>query len=171
MITRPMQDEYIAYYGRYIDLVPDGDLVQLLAAHIQETTKQYSALTKEQEEHRYAPGKWSVKEVLGHLIDTERIMSYRLLRFARADETGLAGYDDEAYVAQGSFSSRSVSDLLEEYQAVRLATIALLKGLPEESWMRKGTANNSVISVRALAFIIAGHELHHRSILVERYGV
>ncbi|MDR7317402.1 DinB family protein [Brevibacillus nitrificans] len=171
MITRPMQDEYGAYYGRYIDFVPDGDLVQLLAAQMQETAKQYSALTKEQEEHRYAPGKWSVKEVLGHLIDTERIMSYRLLRFARADETDLAGYDDEAYVAQGSFSSRPLSDLLEEYKAVRLATIALLKGLPEESWMRKGTANNNVCSVRALAFIIAGHELHHRNILVERYEV
>ncbi|MED4752030.1 DinB family protein [Brevibacillus choshinensis] len=171
MPNRPTKDEYSAYYGTYIDLVPAGDLLQSLSLQMEETTKKFSALTEEQEAHRYAPDKWSVKEVLGHIIDTERIMSYRLLRFARGDETPLTGYEDEAYVTAGSFDSRRLSDLVEEYKAVRGATLALIKGVPTDAWTRKGMANNSECSARALAYIIAGHELHHGKILEERYHV
>ncbi len=169
MMNRPASDEYAAYYGKYIALVPDGSLPEWLSRQLVETTKLLSGLTNEQEAFRYAPGKWSVKEVLGHLIDTERIMSYRLLRIARGDETPLAGYEDEAYVLQGSFDSRPMSALLEEFRAVRGSTIALINGVPEEAWTRRGIANNSELSARALAYIIAGHELHHRKLLSERY--
>jgi uncharacterized damage-inducible protein DinB len=171
MTNRPTKDEYNDYYGKYMDLVPEGDLLHSLSQQLEETTKKFSGLTEEQEAHRYAPGKWSVKEVLGHIIDTERIMCYRLLRFARGDETPLSGYEDEAYVREGSFDSRRMSDLLEEYRAVRGSTLALFKGVPVDAWTRKGMANNSECSARALAYIIAGHELHHGKILEERYHV
>lgn len=171
MLQRPKAEEYNAYYRKYIELVPEGNLLELLATQQDETTKKLSSLTEDQENYRYAQGKWSVKEVLGHLIDTERIMAYRLLRFARGDQSPLAGYEDESYVKEGMFHGREMADLLEEYQAVRASSISLLRGIPAEAWVRKGLANNSECSARALAYIIAGHELHHRSLLADRYRI
>ncbi|WNC12733.1 DinB family protein [Brevibacillus brevis] len=170
-MKRPTNEEHIAYYGKYVNLVPEGDLLLQLSRQMEETVQMLSGLTEEQENYRYAPGKWSVKEVLGHLIDTERIMSYRLLRIARGDQTPLAGYDDEAYVAEGEFSSRRMSELLDEYKAVRQSTIAMFKGVPARAWERTGVANNSHCSARALAYIIAGHELHHGILLKDRYQI
>jgi uncharacterized damage-inducible protein DinB len=121
--------------------------------------------------HRYAPGKWSVKEVVGHVTDTERVFCYRALRFARADDKPLQGFDENAWVPAGRFDARSLEDLAGELDAVRRATIALLRGLDTEALARRGTANNNPISVRALAWIIAGHERHHVGILHERYGI
>ncbi|MFD2371135.1 DinB family protein [Brevibacillus sp. GCM10020057] len=171
MLERPAKGEYNVYYTSYVDLVPEGVLLPLLLEQLEETTAKFSSLTEEQQDRRYAPGKYTVKEVLGHIIDTERIMSYRLLRIARGDQTPLAGYDDEAYVAAGAFATRPMKDMVEEFRAVRLSTVALLKGVPDHAWSRSGIANDSEITARALAYIIAGHERHHLRVLAERYGV
>jgi len=169
MHNRPPFGEYPAYYGSYINLVPAGSLNEILSRQLEDTVTLLTGITEAQENFQYAPGKWTVKEVIGHITDTERIMSYRLLRISRGDQTPLAGYDDEEYVKEASFHSRSMSDLLEDFAAVRRSTIALLHGLPEGVWNRKGFANGGEISVNALAYIIAGHELHHIKLLKERY--
>ena len=117
----------------------------------------------------YAPDKWSLKEVLGHLNDTERIMSYRALRIARSDQTPIEGFEQDDYVRNAHFASRPLEDLIEDYIAVRRATVSLFRNLDEEAWTRRGTANNNEVTVRALSYIIAGHELHHRRILEEKY--
>lgn len=171
MSKKPANEEYPAYFGTYINLVPDGDLNDILLKQLDETISLLSDITETQENYRYALGKWTLKEVIGHITDTERIMSYRLLHIARGDTTPLAGYDDEQYVKVASFTSRSLSDLLEDFIAVRRSTLSLVRGLSEDAWARKGFANNSEISVRALAYIIAGHELHHVKIIKEKYLV
>ncbi len=169
MSNRPAKDEYAPYYETYISLVPEGSLESTLTKQLEETTRMLLAISEEQANHRYASGKWSLKEVLGHITDTERIMSYRLLRIARGDKTPLAGFDEEAFVKGASFSSCAWSELLEDYIAVRRSTLTLLRGLSEEAWNRRGVANNSELSARALAYIICGHELHHRRVIQERY--
>ncbi|WP_075619189.1 DinB family protein [Paenisporosarcina indica] len=169
MYKKPSIGEYPAYYGGYINLVPKGNLLDILAKQLEDTTALLSDKTETQSTYRYADGKWTLKEVIGHITDTERIMSYRLLRISRGDKTPLAGYNDEDYVKEAFFHTRSISELLEDFHVVRRSTISLLRGLPETAWARTGIANNSEISVNALLFIIAGHELHHVNIIKERY--
>jgi DinB superfamily len=171
MIARPQLGEHDPYYSRYIDLVPDGDLLTLLDAQHRTTQSMLASLTVQQARHRYAEGKWSVTEVIGHLADTERIFSYRALRFARGDETPLAGYDENAYTPAGRFDERSLGDVAGEFAAVRAATIAFLRGLTSDAYERSGVANGCPVSVRALAYIIAGHERHHVQVLKTRYGI
>lgn len=171
MIARPQPTEHVPYFSRYIDLVPDGDLLELLDAQHRTTLKSLAPLSPEKAKHRYSDGKWSVTEVVGHLADTERIFTYRALRFARGDDTPLAGYDENAYTPAGRFDDRSLGDVLAEYTAVRGATVALLRGLPADAFERSGPANGHPISVRALAYIIAGHERHHLRVLEARYGI
>jgi hypothetical protein len=151
--------------------VPSGDVVARLRRQIAETAALLRPLDETQARHRYAPGKWRVIEVLGHLADTERVMAYRALRVARGDETPMAGFDENVYVPAGEFERRPISDVLAEFEAVRAATVALLGGLPEAAWTRWGVANGQRVTVRALAHIIAGHELHHVDVLRTRYGV
>jgi hypothetical protein len=171
-MARPRSDEHVPYYGKYIALVPDDDLTiaQHLADQHHETV---DALRKARAkgDHAYAPGKWTVKEVVGHLCDAERIFAYRALRFARGDATELPGFDENGYVERSNFKSRTMEDLLEELWAVRAATLSLAKYLPESAMSNLGSANGSPVTVRALFWIIAGHELHHLGILRERYGV
>jgi len=168
--TRPGADEYAPYYGRYIERVPAGDVTQTLEAGLRDTLALLgSQAARSRADHRYAAGKWSVKEVLGHVIDAERVFAYRMLRFGRGDETPLPGFDENAYTPAGEFDSRTLDDLLEEYRAVRGATLHLVRGLPAAAWSRRGEASGFAISVRALAHVIAGHELHHRAVLTERY--
>lgn len=169
MWTKPTNEEFPAYYGKYIDLVSEGSLEDTLIKQLENTTALLSDVSETQANYRYALGKWTLKEVIGHIADTERIMSYRVLRIARGDQTPLAGYDDEQYVKEASFHSRSLPDLLEDFTAVRRSTLSLVRGLSENVWSRKGIANNSEISVSALAYIIAGHELHHVKIIKEKY--
>ncbi|MCS7459018.1 DinB family protein [Paenibacillus doosanensis] len=171
MKQRPDSREYAPYYDTYIRLVPEGGLSDILKEQLQTTLALLQPLTEEQAGYRYESDKWSIKEVIGHISDNERIMAYRLLRIARGDTGTLAGYDQEPFVRESFFDRRSLTDLLEDLTAVRQATLTLLRGLTEEAWSRQGVANNSVLSVRALACIIAGHELHHRSVLQERYGL
>lgn len=168
---RPAESEYAPYYARYVALVPDGPIVETLRRQIAETSSLLKPLPDDRARHRYAPGKWSVKEVVGHLADSERVFAYRALRFARADGTGLPGFDENAYAAKAGHDERPLADVLEELEVVRAATVALLQGLPDPAWDRGGAANDVHVTVRALAWIIAGHERHHRAILAERYGV
>lgn len=172
MTLRPQADEHSPYYAKYIALVPDDELtvVQHLADQHHDTVGLLRK-AKAKGDHSYGPGKWTVKEVVGHMCDTERIMAYRALRFARADETDLPGFDENTYVTASNFSSRSMDDLLEELWSVRAATLSLAKYLPKDALTRRGTANGAAVSVRALLYIIAGHERHHLAILRERYGV
>ena len=130
-----------------------------------------SPLTDEQAGYRYAAGKWSVKEMIGHLADAERIFAYRLLRIGRGDDTPLPGFEENDYVRAAGSDRRRIRDLLDEWAAARDATAALVRGLPPEAWECRGTANGAVISARALVYIILGHVEHHRSILEERYGL
>lgn len=169
MINKPLPEEYPAYYEKYISLVPDGLLQDNLNIQIEDLLAMLSDLDEAKANFQYAENKWTVKEVIGHITDTERVMGYRLLRIARGDRTPLANYDDELYVREASFHSRSLQDLLEELKAVRYATIHLIKSLNEDAFLRKGIASNHEISARALAYIIAGHELHHVKILKEKY--
>jgi uncharacterized damage-inducible protein DinB len=166
---RPQQGEYALYYGKYIDLVPSGDFLEILKDQRRELVDLLSRLTDQQSEFRYAPGKWSIKEVLGHVTDAERIFAYRLLRIARGDQTPLPGFEQDGYIRNGNFSDRKLSELLEEFSAVREATICLVRSLDQDAWLRRGTASQKEISVFALAFIIAGHERHHRIILEKQY--
>jgi len=169
MTIKPTVGEYPSYFESYIDQVPEGNLLDILISQLEETTEFLTTLEDEQWNYRYATGKWTIKEVLGHVSDTERIMSYRLLRMSRGDQTPLQGYDEDEYVKEASFQNQSTVDLIEEFRAVRNSTYTLLRGLSEEDWLRKGVANDKEISVRAIAFIIAGHELHHVKIIKERY--
>jgi uncharacterized damage-inducible protein DinB len=168
-IARPQNNEYPPYYAGYIAQVPDGDLVDALRSQIGETLSLVRAVPEERASHRYAPGKWSIKEVLGHMSDVERIMGYRMLRIARGDTTPLAGFDENAYVPMANFEARSLASLASEFEQVRRATVAFLEHLDADAASRRGTANNLEISARALAYIIAGHERHHVRILRERY--
>jgi hypothetical protein len=170
MHSRPTAHDYAPYYARYVGLVPAGDLLAILENQARETAGLLlGPAALERADFRYAPGKWSAKEVLGHVMDAERVFSYRALRFARADATPLASFDENVYAPAGEFGDRTLPDLVEEFLAVRTATVALLRGLPPSAWQRRGTASDAEVSVLGLAFIIAGHELHHRAILQSRY--
>lgn len=166
---RPGADEFAPFYAGYVARVPEGEVAAALESQLEDTLIVLRGLGEDQAGHRYAPGKWSIREVVGHLADTERIMAYRALRIARGDATPLPGFAEDDYVAHAGFDERTLQDLCEELSAVRLATLLLLRGLPAEAWTRRGTSNGHETSVRALAYVIAGHELHHREILRERY--
>jgi len=166
---RPQADEHDPYYSRYISLVPEGDILDTLRAQITGTQELLGGLSEDQGNFRYAPGKWTIKEVVGHLSDTERVFAYRALRIARNDQTPIEGFEQDDYVRFGPFARRLLAGLVEEYGAVRQSSLCLLRALDEEAWSRRGIANKATVSVRAVAFILAGHELHHRRILNEKY--
>jgi hypothetical protein len=166
---RPDASEYNPYYGKYIALVPEGDLLRMLEEQNRETMNVLGALPETRGDFSYAPGKWTLKEVIGHLADSERVFSYRALRFARGDQTPLASFEQDDWVPQSGAAGRSLADLATEYAGVRRATLDLLTHLPPEAPVRRGTASGNVVSVRALAWIIAGHERHHLKIIREKY--
>jgi hypothetical protein len=153
----------------YVDLVPGADVMHALTSQIDDTC----ALLKTTDDRRagqgYAPGKWTVKQVAGHIVDTERIFAYRALRVARNDATPLPGFEQDDYVRFGPFDDCRLADLLDEFRVVRAGTVALFRGLPPDAWMRRGVVNQFNVTVRGLAFQTAGHELHHAKILREKY--
>jgi hypothetical protein len=167
--TRPANDEFAPFYAGYVALVPDGDVVRALAGQGEGFLNQMKGLTEAEGEHAYAPGKWTVKEVILHMADAERIFGYRLLRIARGDQTPLSPFDENAYTPMSEANARPMDTLLGEFAAVRSATLALLRWLPEAAWTRRGVASGKDVSVRALAWIIAGHAMHHEKVLRERY--
>ncbi|PWT95122.1 MAG: DNA damage-inducible protein DinB [Bacteroidetes bacterium] len=169
-IQKPLSGEFPPYAIMYMKLVPDdGLLLDHLKENLQEVRKLILSLSNEQLMYRYAPGKWTIKEILVHIVDDERIYAYRALRFARNDQTELPGFEQDDYTQNSGANERSISSILEEYEAVRNATITLFEGLPLEAFLRKGIANGNEVTVRALANHIAGHELHHLNIIREKY--
>ena len=146
-----------------------GDIVDTLAQQCPETIALLSSLSDGQANYRYAPGKWSIKEMLGHVVDTERIFAYRALRIARNDQTPIEGFEQDDYVRGANFSECRLTDMLDEFAVVRRASILLFQQLTPEAWLRHGTASQMGISVRAVAYIIAGHEIYHRNALKEKY--
>ena len=168
-VGRPESGEYAPYYGRYISLVASDDVVSALESQRRETLLLLCGRDDGDGDFRYAPDKWTAKQVLGHVCDTERIFAYRALRVARGDRTPIEGFEQDDYVTNGPFASLPIAELIEDYIAVRRATLTLFRNLDEQAWLRRGIANNNEVSVRALAYIIAGHEIHHRRILEDRY--
>ncbi|WP_338779858.1 DinB family protein [Metabacillus sp. FJAT-52054] len=169
MLLRPEKNDYHTYYQSYIEQIPEGDLIVLLAEQHKNTISLLENLSDEKALYQYAPEKWTIKEVIGHIADTERIMAYRLLGISRGEQQEFPGYDDESYVQNAQFNEVSLTELLENLKAVRLATITLLRGLHQDAWAHRGRANGGPVTVLALAAIIAGHERHHVRILEERY--
>ena len=168
-IERPGADEFAPFYANYVSAVPAGDITGILESQGRELVQLLGGLDAARADFRYAPDKWSVKDVVGHVSDTERIFAYRALRIARGDATPLAGFDQDTYVANAHFGRRALGDLLADFQTVRAATVSLFRAMTEEESRRAGTANGMPVTARALAFIAAGHERHHSSILRERY--
>ena len=170
-LVRPQPDEFAAYYQKYVQRVPDGDVVELLARQIEDTAALLAAVKEPDAGFRYAPGKWSIREVVGHLADSERVFAYRALRFARGDEMALASFEQDAWMPVAGFDHRSLADLIAEYRDVRRSTLALVRSLDAAAFARAGTASGNRVTVCALVYIIAGHERHHVAILRERYGL
>jgi hypothetical protein len=167
--SKPDKSEFLPYYGKYIDLVASGDVLSALANQMRDTQTLLGSVPSALGTHRYAEGKWSINEVVGHVVDSERIFAYRALRFARRDRQALAGFEQDDYVRTSSYNSFPLAELSSELDCVRQATIYLFKHFDEDAWMSQGVASGAVVSVRALAYIIAGHELHHREILRTKY--
>ena len=167
--TKPAPTEHALEFSKYVTLVPEGDIIQTLERQIENSLSLFRSIPSDKANFRYAPDKWSVKQLLGHLIDSERIFSYRALSFARNDHTPLPGYEQNDYVRYADFDSRNLAEMAEEFATVRRATIQLFRPLNETEWLRRGKANENDLSVRALAYIIAGHELHHMEVLRSRY--
>ncbi len=170
-VGRPEPDEMPPHFVGYIKRVPELDPVTVCAAQIEDTATLLRPMSDTDALYRYDRGKWSIKEVVGHLADVERIMAYRALRIARGDTTPLPGFDENAYVPAAGFDTRSLADLIGELRTARAATLALLRTFDADAWRRRGTASDKPVSVRAIAFMIPGHERHHVEILRTRYGV
>lgn len=163
----PQIQDYPQWYKGYIDLV-DGDVLQILETQ----AKNFAAFVQQhadKADYAYAPGKWTIKEMFGHIIDTERIMVFRLTSFARAEKSALPGFNEDDYVTNAHFKDRSLASLCEEFVLLRKSNMYLINSLNEEELNRSGNANGNLISVRALVFILAGHVMHHKNVIIERY--
>jgi hypothetical protein len=167
--VRPEENEIASYARIYVDCVPPGDVVQTLADQIGKTRALLESIGERGGDIAYAPGKWTIKQVIGHLIDCERIFGYRALRIARGDTTPLPGFEQNDYVPTAESEKRALSDLLQEFSIVRQSTLALVRSLPAAAWSRRGTVSNFSLTVRGIVFTAAGHELHHYRIFQERY--
>lgn len=168
-MQRPSPDEYPEYCASYISRVPSGNILEVLASQLQDTTALLGGLSEATGNRRYAPGKWSLKEVIGHLCDVERVFQVRALAFARCDPASLPGIDQDLYVANGEFDARSLESMVDEFRAVRQAGLTLFRTFGPSVWGRRGCANDVSFSTRAVPYILAGHELHHRQVLETRY--
>ena len=166
---RPKASEYAQFYARYIATVPDGNVIEWLEEQKSTLRAAQKRVTPERETFRYGPGKWTVREIFGHLADAERVFGYRLMCISRGDTTSLPGFDENSYVAASAFNTRPLWSLGDELILVRDANLMMMKALDDEAWRRVGTANNAQISARAIAWIIAGHVDHHLAVLRERY--
>lgn len=167
--SRPSASDYAPSFGRYINLVPEGDILAILETQLGDVLHITASIPESKAGFRYAPEKWSIREALGHTTDTERIFAYRALRFARNDQTPAASFAENEYVQNAIFDQFPLKDLAAEFQHVRQSTLDLFRHLPEEAWLRRGVASNNEISVQALAYLIAGHVQHHLNILRTSY--
>ncbi len=169
--VRPSATEFPPFYSGYVASVPAGDILTILRDGKTELASTLGAVEESKGDHRYADGKWTVKTLLGHMIDAERIFSYRALRVARGDATPLPGFEENDYAQTAGSDARTVADLVSELLDVRASTIRLFDSLPDDAWARRGTVNSGVVSVRALSYIVVGHAQHHLRVLRERYGI
>ncbi len=168
MIERPQADEYPAYAAKYVDLVGNGPIIEILEYLQQMTYNFFLRIDPDKASYAYADGKWTVKQVLGHIFDTERVFAYRALVFSH-EAIELPGFDQDVYMEKATFNERTLEDLAEEFRTVREATLYLLKSMTDEQSKQKGIASGNPVSVRGLAYMMAGHEMHHIKILKERY--
>lgn len=169
VLSRPEATEYAAFYAPYLARVPEADALPALEGQLAELIPLLESISEARAGHRYAPEKWSIRQLVGHLSDAERVFAYRILRFSRGDETPLPGFDENHFVAQGAYDARTLQDLTAEFRHLREANLRLIRGLEPEMLTRIGSANDAPISVRALAYIMVGHVRHHLGILKERY--
>lgn len=167
--VRPKADEHVPYYSTYIDRVPDGDIIEMLDRQNPETLAFLRGIPEARIDYRYAPEKWSIRQMVGHLVDGERVFQYRAWRFSRADQTPVPGFEENDYVANAPFEKVSMNDLIDELEHMRRATVHMFKNMDEEALSRRGTANGAGVSVRAIAWIMAGHIDHHMQVLRDRY--
>lgn len=165
----PETNEYGSWYQGYINLVPENDVVAAVEAQTSDTASLLGGISEEAAAFRYAPEKWSIKQIVGHLADAERVFGYRILAIARGETAALPAFDENEYVKNGGFDDRPFAELVAELAAVRKASIAMLRGFAESAWMREGVANNARQTVRAVAYTMVGHERHHMKVLRERY--
>ena len=171
-VAHPAADEYAPAFAGYVSRLADlGDALDALTSQAQRVLQSLGVLDDHAAEHRYAPDKWSIKELVGHLSDAERIFAYRLLRIGRGDTTPLPGFEENDYVRAADSNARSFRDLLVEWQSVRQATVTLVGGLPAAAWGRRGTSNGHAMTARAVLYIVLGHVDHHMEVLATRYHV
>ena len=169
MLGRPQPNEAASYYSTYIDRVTSDDIVDVLATQLDEALAFLSEISEEQSLHRYAPDKWSMRELLGHVNDTERVFMFRAMWFARGFQDPLPSFDQEVGFKAAESDKVSWANHVDEFNAIRSATLAFFRNLPDDAWLRSGIASDSPVTVRALAYIVAGHVSHHLAILRERY--
>jgi DinB superfamily len=170
MIGRPGEGEFAPFYAGYVSLVPETDIIQVLEGQAADVRQRTRAFIPTREAFRYADGKWSVREVLGHVTDAERVFGFRAFSFSRGDENPLPGFDENDYVARSGFDRCSLADLVQEFGQLREANLTVLRRLDDDGWRRTGTASGKPVSVRALAYVMAGHVRHHLHILNTRYA-
>jgi len=169
VITKPSPEEYAPYYQKYIDLVKEEDILKVLSEQKAELALFFNGISNEKGNFRYAPDKWSIKEIFGHLLEGERVFAFRALFFARQPNVQLPGYDHDVWVKAGNFDNFTLEDLLREFEIVRKANLLLFRRLSQQDWMNSGIANNYNISVRSIAYVMAGHVNHHINVIKERY--
>lgn len=170
MITKPKPGDYSPFAAGYVGLVGDNDVINMLEQQLESSYNLFSNLTDQQGLHAYAPGKWTVKQALGHMIDTERTFAYRALVFSR-NHIELPGFDQDIYVNNTDFNNQHIKDLAEEFRALRQANLYMIKGFSDEQLNRTGIASNHLFTVAAFVFMLAGHERHHLNLFKERYGI
>jgi len=169
IVGRPGPDEAAPYYFTYIDRVHGGDVVAVLGEQLEQAPAFWGAISEERSHHRYEPGKWTIREVLGHVNDTERLFLFRTFWFARGFEEPLPSFDQEIAARGANAGERTLASLLEEFRAIRQSALALVRAIPPEAWTRRGTASGNPFSARAAAFAMAGHAAHHVALVQERY--
>jgi hypothetical protein len=171
MQRRPDPTEHAAYFSRYIDLVPETDILAALESQMDSTAAMLKSVDEERSSYRYADGKWTIKQVIGHVSDAERIFAYRALAIARGEKNPLPGFDEDTYVRQGEFDAWRYADLVDALMIVRRSNVLMFRNLSPDAWDRRGVANESPATVRALAYSMLGHERHHLNVLRDKYGV
>ena len=169
--ARPDSTEFKSFYAGYVASVPEGDIVDVIRAEGKELAEALAKIPESKGSHRYAADKWTVKTLIGHMIDAERIFTYRALRIARGDSTPLPGFDENAFAETAGSDTRTVADLAAEMACVREATVRIFASFPDDVWSRRAVVNNGEITVRAIAYVATGHTKHHLAVLRERYGV
>jgi hypothetical protein len=166
---RPARADYAPFNAGYVDLVPEADILPVLVAQLGDVRDFFGRVPADGETYRYAPDKWSIRQVLGHMTDGDRVFGHRAFCIARGDQAALPGYDEQEYMAQSNFDTRELADLIDEFVAVRAVNLAVLRQLDAAGWQRRGTANDAPVTVLALAFMMAGHVRHHLRVLETRY--